>query len=66
MLQFCLQGRKGHSAGDSIRRPCFQCMESYSMNTAPALYSIILFITVAFGKTLLKPKSKKEKMASLY
>lgn len=60
MLQLCLQGGKGHSTGDSIRRSCFQCMQSYSVNTAPALYSIILFITVAFVKTLLKAKSKKK------
>lgn len=59
-LQLCLQGRKGQSEGDAIRLPCLQCMPSYSVNMAPAVYSLILFIPVAFGETLLKPKSEKK------
>lgn len=59
-LQLCLQGRKAQSEGDAIRHPCLQCMPSYSVNMAPAVYSLILFIPVAFGETLLKPKSEKK------
>lgn len=58
-------GLKGHSTGDSIRRPCFQLMQSYSVNTAPVLYCIILLIAVAFERALLKPKYPKGRLASL-
>lgn len=58
-------GLKGHSTGDSIRRPCFQLMQSYSVNTAPVLYRIILLIAVAFERALLKPKYPKGRLASL-
>ena len=61
MLQLCLQGRKGQSAGDAIRRPYFQCMQFYSVSMAPALYSLILFMTA----TIAEAKIQKERMASL-
>lgn len=58
-------GLKGHSTGDSIRHPCFQLMQSYSVNTAPVLYLITLLIAVAFERALLKPKYPKGRLASL-
>lgn len=58
-------GLKGHSTGNSIRRPCFQLMQSYSVNTVPVLYRIILLIAVAFERALLKPKYPKGRPVSL-
>lgn len=58
-------GLKGHSTGDSIRCPCFQLMQSYSVNTTPVLYRIMLLIAMAFERPLLKPKYPKGRLASL-